>query len=321
MFTEPDDPKTTARMRTARAQACRALNARPEPDADETWGWRGRTLSVPVTTPDGPAWLRIGCTPSDELSPTFWNGSVAAQQAIPESVPRPRLRVVHDWNDAHWTYRAELYERVTTRPASPTAALTTTPDLPSAWWRAVRTVLHDIAQVPTERFSVHQPFLQRAMPQLLGTPIDTTPPSWSTAHGDFHWANLCAPELRIFDWEGWGLAPTGYDAAVLHAYSLLIPSLAARIRRELKGVLDTPAGRFAELAVITQLLHGTAHGDNLDLALPLRHRAEHLLGRPVPPPSSTVIAPGALEGITPTRLRAKDGSPLAAQRGERQATT
>lgn len=320
MFTEPEDPKITARMRTARDQACAALDAPPEQDTAETWGWRGRTLSVPVIAPSGPAWLRVGCAPSGDINSTFWNGSVTAHQSIPESVPRPRLRVVHDWNDAHWTYRAELYERVTTWPASPTAALTTTPDLPSTWWRAVRTALHDIAQVPTDRFSVHQPFLQRAMPQFLGTPIDTTPPSWSTAHGDFHWANLCAPELHIFDWEGWGLAPTGYDAAVLHSYSLLIPSVAACIRRELKGMIDTPEGRFAELAVITQLLHSTARGDNLELAEPLRHRGEHLLGRPVPQPDGPTIAPDALERIAPTRLRAKHGSPLAAQQGDRQAT-
>ncbi|WP_330347694.1 hypothetical protein [Streptomyces sp. NBC_00582] len=307
-------------MRTAHGHACAALGTRPEPDADETWGWRGRTLSLPVIAANGPAWLRVGCAPSGEINATFWNGSVAAQQAIPESVPRPRLRVVHDWNDEQWTYRAELYERVTARPASPASALTTAPDLPSTWWRAVRAVLHDIAPVPTDRFTVHEPFLKRAMPQFLGTPIDTTPPSWSTAHGDFHWANLCAPELRIFDWEGWGLAPTGYDAAVLHSYSLLIPSVAACVRREMKDVLNTPDGRFAELAVITQILHSTTHGDNLDLAEPLRRRAEHLLGRPVPPPGGPSAAPRALvERITPTSPGAECGSPPAAQQGGGQA--
>lgn len=320
MFTEPDDPMTTARMRTAHGQACTALGTWPEQNANETWGWRGRTLSLPVIAPSGPAWLRVGCALSGEVNATFWNGSVAAQQAIPESVPRPRLRVVHDWNDEQWTYRAELYQRVTAWPASPTSTLTTTPDLPSSWWRAVRVVLHVIAHVPTNRFSVHQPFLKRAMPQFLGTPIDTTAPSWSTAHGDFHWANLCAPELRIFDWEGWGLAPTGYDAAVLHSYSLLVPSVAACVRRELKDALSTPEGRFAELAVITQLLHSTTHGGSLELAEPLRRRAEHLLGRAVPRPGCPPIGPGAVERVTPTRLRAECGSPLAAQQGDGQAT-
>ena len=282
MYGEPDDPAVTARMRSAHLQACTALGIRPEQGLGEAWGWRGRTLSLPVSTPSGPAWLRVGSAPSTEIDARFWNGSIAAEQAIPASVPRPRLRTVHDWSDEQWAYRAELYDRITDRPASPTATLATTPEIPSTWWKAVRSVLSDIAHVPTDRFSVHQPFLDRAMPQFLGAPIDTTPLSWSTAHGDFHWANLCAPELRIFDWEGWGLAPTGYDAAVLHSHSLLIPSVAACVRGELKDVLDTPEGRYAELAVITQLLHSTTHRDNLELAKPLRRRAECLLERAVP---------------------------------------
>lgn len=170
--------------------------------------------------------------------------------------------------------------------ASTTPVLVTALDLPIPWWESVRALLHDVAQVPTSRLSVHPPFLERAMPQYLGTPIETTAPSWSTAHGDFHWANLCAPDLRVFDWEGWGQAPTGYDAAVLHSYSLKLPSIAAHVRREL-NVLDTPAGRHAELVVITQLLHSTTRGDNLELAEPLRGRAEHLLGRAVPRPGKT----------------------------------
>lgn len=282
MFTEPDDPEVAARMRTAHGRACTALGIRLESEPDEAWGWRGRTLSRPVIASDGPAWLRVVCAPADEVNDTFWDGSIAAEQAIPGSVPRPRLRDRHDWSDEPWKYRAELYDRVAARPASTSSTLIMPPDLPSTWWAAVRAMLDDITKVPTDRLSVHRPFLDRAMPQFLGTPIDTMAPSWSTAHGDFHWANLCAPDLRVFDWEGWGMAPTGYDAAVLHSYSLLVPSVAARIRRELEYVLDTPAGRYAELAVITQLLYSTTRGDNLNLAEPLRSRAAHLLRRAVP---------------------------------------
>ncbi|WP_223864465.1 hypothetical protein [Streptomyces sp. 5-10] len=86
------------------------------------------------------------------------------------------------------------------------------------------------------------------------------------------------------------LAPTGYDAAVLHSHSLLTPSVAACVRRELEDVLNTPEGRYAELAVITQLLHSTTHSDNLELAKPLRHRAERLLGRAVPHPPPPLLA-------------------------------
>jgi hypothetical protein len=66
---------------------------------------------------------------------------------------------------------------------------------------------------------------------------------------------------------------------MLHSYSLLVP---ARIRDELAHLLDTRNGRFAELAVITELLHTTTQADNLELAEPLRQRAAILLGRAVP---------------------------------------
>lgn len=285
MWAKPDDLGVVERMRTAHRQALTALGVLPDQNVHEAWGWRGRTLSQPVIAPDGPAWLRIACTPSGHIVRTFWDGSLDAEKAIPESVPRPRLRASHDWSHDPWEYRAELYDRVAAHPAAPSSTLRTEPELPSTWWAALRTALDDIATVPTQRVTVCSQYLDRAMPHFLGTPIDTTVPSWSTAHGDFHYANICVPTLYILDWEGWGLAPSGYDAAILHSYSLLLPRLAARVRSELAPLLDISTGRFAELVAITQLLHSTTRGNNLDLTEPLRHRAALLLGRPVPSPS------------------------------------
>lgn len=285
MWPQPGDPDVAGRMHTAHREAMTVLGVLLDQTACEAWGWRGRTLSRPVIAPDGPAWLRVAGAPTGHIVPTFWDGSLDAEHVIPRSVPRPRLRVSHDWSHDSWEYRAELYDRVAAHPAAPSPTLRTEPDLPSPWWAALRTALDGIAGVPTHRVTVGQQYLDRAMPHFLGTPIDTTVPSWSTAHGDFHYANLCGPTLYILDWEGWGLAPSGYDAAVLHSYSLLLPRLAARVRSELAPLLDTPAGRFAELVAITQTLHSATRGNNLDLTEPLRHRAALLLGRPVPSPS------------------------------------
>ena len=277
MHPEPDDPQVVARMRSAHHRARTALDLRPRPDGHETWGWHGRTLGQPVTTPDGPAWLRLAAEPLDQADHTFWNGSRDARGAIPDTVPRPRLRTIHDWNDQTWRYRAELYDHVDEHPVGATATVTTDPNLPAAWWTSLRTALSTIATVPTDRHTTDQRYLDWAMPKLLGTALDTRAPSWTTTHGDLHWANLTAPRLTIFDWEGWGLAPTGYDAATLHSHSLLVPDTAARVRREFANVLNTPAGRYAELAVITELLHSATHDDNPPLAEPLRRRAAHLL--------------------------------------------
>jgi hypothetical protein len=285
MWPEPDDPATTRRMRAAHGRARAALGVLPEHDAREAWGWRGRTLSRPVAAPDGPAWLRVASAPTGRVAVTFWDGSVEAEKSMPASVPRPRMRAWHDWGDGGWEYRAELYDRVADRPAAGSATPAAAPDLPPAWWAALHAALDAVAAVPTRRVTVFQAFLDRAMPRHLGAPVETAAPSaWSTAHGDFHYANLCAPTLCVLDWEGWGLAPPGYDAATLHSHSLLVPAVAARVHAELAHVLDTPAGRFAELVVITELLDSTTRGDNLDLAEALRDRAAHLLGRAVPFP-------------------------------------
>ncbi|WP_369265897.1 hypothetical protein [Streptomyces harbinensis] len=200
----------------------------------------------------------------------------------PASIPRPRLRLWHDWTADPWKYRAELYDHAPDIPASPAPILTTEPDLPRSWWRSLKGALNKITTTPTRRVTTHQSFLDRAMPHYLGTPINTTAPSWSTAHGDLHFANLTAPKLLLLDWEGWGLAPTAYDVATLHSYSLLVPSVTARIRQEFAHLLDTPSGHFAELAVITELLHTAAlDGTHHSLSAALRVRAAHLLGQPL----------------------------------------
>lgn len=288
-MTTPADctPATTTRMRAAHHRARIHFGVHNDPDRHEVWGWRGRTLGHAVSTAGGPAWLRLAAIPTGHTDRTFFTGAVDAATAIPASVPRPRLRAHHDFDDTAWQYRAELYDHVPDRPPTEHMALTTAPTLPPTWWAALRVALDTIAAVPTHRVTIQQAYLDAAMPRMLGTPLSTTAPSWSTAHGDLHFANLCAPELRILDWEGFGLAPTGYDAAMLHTTSLLVPAVARRIRHELAHLLDTPAGRFAELVTIAELLHSTTRGDNLHLATALRDRAADLLH----PSSITDAAP------------------------------
>ncbi|MFI5800717.1 hypothetical protein [Streptomyces sp. NPDC051677] len=61
--------------------------------------------------------------------------------------------------------------------------------------------------------------MERAIPEFVDIPVPAVS-CWTTAHADVHWANLTSP-LRLLDWEAWGRAPEGFDAATLYAYSLL----------------------------------------------------------------------------------------------------
>ncbi|GAA2137992.1 hypothetical protein GCM10009760_18940 [Kitasatospora kazusensis] len=278
MYSEPE-PDTAKRMRETHATAAAALGSTPV-GPDEAWGWRGRTLSRAVSTPLGAGWLRLVCAPAEKAGGKLWEGPQEAERFMPPAVPRPRLRERLAWSDGDYGYLAELYDRVADRTVTTEEPiLRAVPDLDEAWWSGLSTAVDAIAEVPTERVAVRQEYLDRAMPQYLGVSLDTTAPAWSTAHGDLHWANLTGPQLTLLDWEGWGAAPAGYDAALLHAYSLLVPETAAEVRRRLGHVLDIPAGRFAELVVITELLQTTTRGDNLELEKPLRGRLGHLLGQ------------------------------------------
>ncbi|MEV0611185.1 hypothetical protein AB0I61_33050 [Polymorphospora rubra] len=267
-------------MREAHRRARTRLRVRPAPGL-EAWGWGGRTLGQAVTTPTGDAWLRLACTPLDRTDRTFWDGGATAEQELPRAIPRPRLRRWIDWPDETWTYRAELYDRVEGHLIAPAATLTTAPELGDEWWNSLRKAVDSIARIETERRTIHQHYIDAAMQHFLGVPLDTEVQSWKTAHGDLHWANLATP-LEIIDWEGWGLAPTGYDVATLATHSLLIPSISERIRHEFADLLDSPAGRFAELVIITETLHSATWGSNLQLVEPISARAEAILGRPIP---------------------------------------
>lgn len=270
-------------MRCAQDLASALMGARTIPHGGDAWGWRGRTLGRTVLTAEGPAWLRIICAAPDQVVDLFWNGNIQAEARLPRSIPRPRLRAWREWDDQQWVYRGELFEHMSQRPMATSAAVAVPPEPPRRWWMALRSALDDIAAVDTNRIAIQQGFLDWVMPRSLGTPIDTlAPASWVTAHGDLHYANLCGPNLYLLDWEGWGTAPRAYDAAMLHSYSLLVPAAADRVWRELEHILNTPDGRFAELAVISELLYAAAKGVNTVLVQPLRQRATSLLGRRLP---------------------------------------
>ena len=271
------------RIRCAHDYARTLMVARPIARGTEAWGWRGRTLGRPVMTASGPAWLRVACASTDQLVGLFWNGSVEAEARLPRSIPRPRLRAWCDWSDQQWLYRGELFDHSSQHPVADSAAIAVMPELPRRWWVTLRSALDEIGAVDTNRVAIQQGFLNWVMPRYLGAPLDTlAPTSWATAHGDLQYTNLCAPDLSLLDWEGWGTAPLGYDAAMLHSYSLLVPDAAERVRRELGHILDAPDGRFAELAVISELLYAAARGINPSLVRPLRRRAARLLGRRLP---------------------------------------
>ncbi|WP_405986252.1 hypothetical protein [Streptomyces sp. NBC_00872] len=271
MPSAPDDA-TAERMRRAHRTAASALFVTAEPA--ETWGWEGKTLSKPAKDR---LWLRLAAVPADKVATSSWDGPEMAEKLIPHGVPRPGLRGVHEWNDGIYAYRAELYDRLKGEPVSKGPLPPEVLDLPDSWWASLRRALAVVSSVPTDRVAVRQQRLHWAMPQFIRADVQTQVPEWTTAHADIQWSNLVGPELSIIDWERWGLAPTGYDAATLYVSSLTVPEVAKKVWHCFGSVLDSPAGRFSQLVAASEYIQGIQRGNNLELEAPLRKLIAQLL--------------------------------------------
>jgi hypothetical protein len=215
--------------------------------------------------------------PADKASGKLWDGALDAQHAFGDlDGHRPELLGVHDAFDDGTAYRAELSARVDQPVLSDDPILQHHVQLPDSWWADLTKALEKVSATVTDRVAVRQQYMDRAIPEFVGIPAPAVT-CWTTAHADLHWANVTAP-LRLLDWEGWGQAPEGFDAAMLYAYTLLQPDTAARVR-DAFPVLGSPVGLAAEATVCAQLLQTVSRGDNLILEGPLRDWSEDLRRR------------------------------------------
>ncbi|GAA2651416.1 MULTISPECIES: phosphotransferase [Streptomyces] len=244
MFEAPA-PATVDRMLAAQQHAADQFGLRAT--GRRVWGYQGRTLSAA-----GPHWLRVVCAEAGTEGGILWNGP-STSRTLPASVPRPELLHVRDWTDQAYAYRAEPYAFTPNPIVSPRPVLTEDPSLPETWWKEMTAALDALADVPppADREAVREEYLRRVIPEFTGHQVDDV--TWTTAHGDLHWANITRTP-HILDWEGWGRAPYGYDAATLYVYTLLTPETAAHIRTRLACVLDRPEARTGMLTVCAQVL-------------------------------------------------------------------
>jgi hypothetical protein len=166
------------------------------------------------------AWLRLVSAPADKASGKLWDGARDAQDAFGDlDGHRPALLAVHDTVDDGIAHRAKLSARVDQPVLSDDPILQHTLQLPDSWWANLAGTLEKVAAIDTDRIAVRQQYTDRAIPQFVGMPAPAVT-CWSTAPSDVHWANLTASPLQLLDWEGWGRAPEGFDAAVLYAYTI-----------------------------------------------------------------------------------------------------
>ncbi|MFI1018150.1 hypothetical protein [Streptomyces sp. NPDC020965] len=266
MYSPPTTEADTDRMTAAHTRAVAALDATPA--GPLVWGYQGRTLGRRADHPlHGACWLRLHLAPDGTEGGKLWEGTEQAAHLF-TAVRKPALHAIRDTATAEYAYRAELTQYIHEPALSPEPVLRAEVDLHDSWFTAIRADLETIAATPTERTSVRQQWIDRAVPTFTGRPAPQIT-DWTCAHGDFHLANITTSAV-ILDWEGFGMAPRGWDAALLYAYTLLAPATAARIHAAFTDILNTEAGQTAQLIVAADLLQSTSRGDHPELTGPLR---------------------------------------------------
>ncbi|MFD9561480.1 phosphotransferase family protein [Streptomyces sp. NPDC059994] len=216
----------------------------------------------------GECWLRVVHAPAEKAEGKNWDGNTLASFLFDGRVQKPRLYETIEFSRGTRVFQAELGAFVTEPVCSAEPVLRDPLRLADSWWASLRADIATVSSVATSREAVRQAWVDRCVPEFLG--ID--PPQiteWETAHGDLHPANLTVETPWLLDWEGFGLAPVGYDPAMLLAYSGLVPSMAERVRKEFP-VMDDPAGRTARIIVATELLQSVSRGDHPELEPSLR---------------------------------------------------
>ncbi|MFE7503899.1 hypothetical protein [Promicromonospora sp. NPDC057488] len=246
-------------------------------------GLYDRTIAAPVS---GSAWLRLTTErPRWTEADTMWDGIATATDEPFDGIPMPRhLRSVV-WTDDGLVVRADLLTYVSQQAIGTGLVLDHDVDLPDSWWHAVHSALAPLRHINTTKRVAADPredSFQNYFLALFGVRIDPDRVEMAMSHGDLHFGNLTAPELVILDWENWGWAPAGYDAAHLLCSAILQPTVADRVQTEFADVLGTYTGAVATLTAASKYLHHVESGEFPEVAVPIRRCAEKAIRDQLP---------------------------------------
>ncbi|RLV09078.1 hypothetical protein CTZ27_07745 [Streptomyces griseocarneus] len=216
---------------------------------------------------DRRTWVRIERRRFEKIGGQGWNGTECA--ALLEGVAKPQWHRGAAWRQPGDSvmWRADETDLLPGAPIG-NSALATEPSLPDTWWQAFNTSLDALAVQSTRRVAtpdtvmITQSGISGAVHRFLPDGVDVTVERWMPAHADLNWANMTGPEFCLFDWEDWGMAPQGLDAASLWGNSLAVPTLAERVRHERRHDLESRDGKLMTLFVCAKILAPDAHPED-----------------------------------------------------------
>ena len=272
--------RTALRMAHSRALADLGLDA----IGRVRFGWRDRSIGSAVEHAGSRQWLRVVWARREQAQGDWWTGNRDATSI--RGVAKPRVLDARAWEEGPLVYRAELMSLLPGRACASTAVLERNPGLDDGWWEELERSLRALAETSTERRVLEPETMRRRITVFFGIDLDIDLREWLPAHGDLHWNNLHREPFAIADWEAWGLAPRGYDAAFLLGHSLAVRHAADEVARRFRGDLESDGGVISQLYVMTKLLTRADAGEHTELVPFIHRHVGRLLGARMPRPRS-----------------------------------
>lgn len=231
---------------------------------------------------DRDTWVRIERRGFDRISVQGWNGPEPA--AVLSGVAMPQWFAGSAWREPSEPvmWRADEMELATSPPVGQAALVIDDPKLPDGWWASLNASLDALAEQPPPHIAtpdtetIRQELVTATIHEVFPAVTDTTVDEWSPAHADLTWANVTGPEFCMIDWEDWGMAPRGLDAATLWGNALAVPALAERVWSERRADLESRSGRLMALFFCSKVAGPHAHPEDPRLA-PARKEAARLI--------------------------------------------
>ncbi|MFC8663097.1 hypothetical protein [Streptomyces sp. NPDC057199] len=231
---------------------------------------------------DRDTWVRVERRGFDRIGAQGWNGPESA--AVLSRVDMPRWYAGFAWREPGEPvmWRADEMELVTAAPVGRAALVIDDPRLPDGWWSALNASLGALAAQSAPRVAtpdtetITQELVTATLRGVFPEVADTRVEEWRPAHADLTWANVTGPEFCMIDWEDWGMAPRGLDAATLWGNALAVPSLADRVWSERRADLESRSGRLMALFFCAKVAGPYAYPEDPRLE-PARNEATRLV--------------------------------------------
>jgi hypothetical protein len=216
---------------------------------------------------DRNSWVRIERRGLDRIGKQGWDGAACAEAL--QEVAKPTWYGCVSWREASEgvMWRADETALLPGAPVG-TSIVAVYPDVSDEWWAALNASLDALATQQSNRIAtpdtetITQSLVNETIWSVFPRSLDTTVEEWRLAHADLNWANVTAPQFCLFDWEDWGMAPRGLDAATLWGASLAVPALAKRVRHERREDFASRAGMVMTLFVAAKILGPHAHPED-----------------------------------------------------------